>query len=83
MYVFKKDLERLTGDLKAMNDEAAVIQRYTNALTMRREVRCEFSPDFGFVVLTLLEGRSRIRKARKSGEGRQKRHAYCGSREAD
>ena len=71
------------GDLKATNDEAAVVQRYVNALTMRREVRCEFSPDFGFVVLTLLEGRSRVRKARKNGEGREKKHAYCGPRGAD
>ena len=39
VYVFKKDLERLTADLKATNDEAAVVRRYADALTAKREVR--------------------------------------------
>jgi len=81
--VFKKDLEQLTADLKATSDEAAVVRRYANALAAKREVRWDFLPDPGFVVLTHLEGCPRVRKARKNGEGRQKGHAYCNPREAD
>lgn len=38
MYVFTKDLNQLMTDLKETVDEAAVIQRYTDALVTRDKV---------------------------------------------
>jgi len=48
LYVFTKDLKRLKADLMATEDEAAVIQRYKDALVMRSEVCREFWSAFGF-----------------------------------
>ena len=81
--MFKKDLEQLKADLKATNDEAAVVQRYANALAAKLDVRCDSPLDPGFVVLTHLEGCPGVREARKNGEGGQKKHAYRNPREAD
>lgn len=43
--MFKKDLERLTSELKATNNAGAVVQRYANALHAKLEVRFESSPN--------------------------------------
>ena len=42
VYVFTKDLNQLTADLKAADDKAAVIKRYKDALVVKNKVRCGF-----------------------------------------
>ena len=50
MYVFTKDLEQLAADLRTVDDKAAVVQRYEDALAAKSQVRCQ--------IASFLSGRS-------------------------
>ena len=71
-HVFTKDLDQLAADLKATDDQAAVIQRYKDALAVKREVRCGFQSDLNFFVFTYPEvwaSAGKDGRSRESGQG--------------
>lgn len=67
-HVFTKDLEKLTADLEATCDEAAVVQRYKNTLVVKGKVCCESWLGFGSVMLTPLQVCTSVRIAGENGD---------------
>jgi len=78
MYVFTRDLKRLIADLRATGDEAAVIQRYGDALVSKCEVRSKSWSDFCENLLMYLKVCQRVRKAGKNEAGGQRGRACSG-----
>ena len=68
--MFKKDLEKLTADLEATDNKAAVVQQYEYALGAKSRVCCEFGQilvppcSHGLQFVHELE---RLEKAKKAG----------------
>ena len=75
MYVFGRDLKRLITDLRATDDEVAVIRRYGDELVSKSEVCCEPWTDFGEHLLTFLKGCQKFREAGKNETGGQRGRA--------
>ena len=51
-YIFTKDWDQFSADLKSTDDQATVIQSYRDAFEQKTEVCCGFLSDLDFIGLT-------------------------------